>query len=255
MGATTTEEMLRNVVTGTVVSIDDPTYSGRIKVRVPGLNDNVPVENLYWCTYGGSAFFSGDGGGSISIPRVGTQVRVKFKKGDANSMEWYATNRIDRKLAEELAQDYEGSHAILYDSASDLSILYTNTTGLRLYYKKSFIQISPDNNITIHYGNETSDTQIQLSDGKIDIQGKQEVVITAGKTIRLEAESIILDGKNNVQIKGDTPGEIAVNAKNLYKLLMALAMVVDIKLPSGHEASDVIQASSSTIMNQSIQYI
>ena len=82
-----------------------------------------------------------------------------------------AANRIDRKLAEELAQDYEGSHAILYDSASDLSILYRNSTGLQLYYKGSFIQITPDNNITIHYGSESSGVQIQLSDGKIGIHG------------------------------------------------------------------------------------
>lgn len=250
-----TEKMLKGVVTGEVVSIDDPTYSGRVKVRIQGINENVEVEQLPWCTYGGSAFFSGDGGGSISIPRVGTKVRVRFKKGDANSMEWYATNRIDRALAEELAQDYPGSHAILYDSASDLSILYTNTTGLRLYYKKSFIQISPDNNITIHYGNESSGVQIQLSDGKIDIQAPTQINITSDNTVKVEANTIILDGKNNVQIKGDTPGECAVNAKNLYKMLMGLAMVVDLKIPGGHEASDLIQSSMQSIMNQQIQYI
>ena len=170
-------------------------------------------------------------------------------------MDWYATNRIDRALAEELAQYYEGSHAILYDSASDLSILYTNTTGLRLYYKKSFIQISPDNNITIHYGNESSGVQIQLSDGKIDIQAPQQINITSDNTVKVEAQSIILDGSNNVQIKGDTPGECAVNAKKLYQMLMSLAMIIDMKIPGGHEASDIIQSSMQSIMNQQIQYI
>src|SRR5574344_476545 len=103
MNNTNTEKTLKDVVTGEVVSVEDPTYSGRIKVKIPGINENVEVEKLPWCTYGGSAFFSGDGGGSISIPRVGTKVRVDFKKNDINSMEWSAINRLDRDLSAELA--------------------------------------------------------------------------------------------------------------------------------------------------------
>lgn len=97
--------------------------------------------------------------------------------------------------------------------------------------------------------------QIQLSDGKIDIQAPQQINITSDSTVNIEANSVVVKGKNNVQIKGDTPGEVAVNGKNLYKLLMSLAMVVDLKIPGGHEASDIVTASQSTIMNQQIQYI
>lgn len=250
------EEAMKGVVTGTVVSIDDPTFSGRIKVRIKGiLDENIETDQLPWVTYAGSPFFSGDGGGCISVPRVGTKVRVEFKKpGDINSLEWKAANRIDRKLAEELATDYEGSHAILYDSASDLSILYTNTTGLRLYYKGSFIQITPDNNITIHYGSESSGVQIQLSDGKIDIQAPQQINITSDQTVKVEANTITLNGKNNVQIKGDTPGEVAVNGKALYKLLMTMATQCDLKIPSSHTISDTVTATYQALLNQQIQY-
>jgi len=59
------------VATGIVESIDDPTYSGRIKVRVKGMHDNISMEELPWCTYGGSSISSANGGGSISIARVG----------------------------------------------------------------------------------------------------------------------------------------------------------------------------------------
>jgi hypothetical protein len=97
--------------------------------------------------------------------------------------------------------------------------------------------------------------QIQLSDGKIDIQAPQQINITSDNTVKVEAQSIILDGSNNVQIKGDTPGECAVNAKKLYQMLMSLAMIIDMKIPGGHEASDVIQSSMQSIMNQQIQYI
>ena len=249
-------EALKNIRTGEVVSVADPTYSGRIKVRIKGLNDNIDVDNLPWCTYGGSGFFSGDGGGSISIPRVGSKVRVRFKKDDMSSMEWYGTNRIDRDLAAELAQDYEGSHAILYDSESDLSIMYMNNTGLRLYYKGSFIQLSPDNNITIHYGEGNQGVQIQLSDGKIDIQANSQINITSDNTVKVEAESIILNGSENVQIKGGQPGQCAVNGPELMKVLMNIARLIDQKVPAtGGIAANVVTASRSSILNQQIQYV
>ena len=41
---TNAELMLKGVVTGEVVSNQDPTYRGRIKVKVPGLNDNIDVD-------------------------------------------------------------------------------------------------------------------------------------------------------------------------------------------------------------------
>jgi hypothetical protein len=247
---------LRNIKTGTVVSVDDPTYSGRIKVRIKGLNDNIETENLPWVSFGGSSVFSGDGGGSISIPKVGTKVRLKFKKNDAASMEWVGTNRIDRNLAAELAQDYEGSHSILYDSDSDLSIIYMNSTGLRLYYKGSFIQLSPDNNITLHYGEGNQGVQIQLSDGKIDIQANTQINITSDNTVRLEGKSIIQNGSQNVQIKGNKPGECAVNGKELMKLLMNLGRMIDQKVPAtAGVASSLVAASRSSILNENIQYI
>ena len=92
----------KQVKTGVVESIDDPTCSGRVKVRVAGLHDNIATENLPWCNYAGSGMFSGSGGGQISIPRVGTKVRVRFAQDDVNAMEWYGTNSIDRKLSEEM---------------------------------------------------------------------------------------------------------------------------------------------------------
>ena len=61
-------EQNSNIVTGQVVSIADPTYSGRVKIRIPGYNDNIDVENLPWVTFGGSNVFSGSDGGSISVP-------------------------------------------------------------------------------------------------------------------------------------------------------------------------------------------
>jgi len=38
------EEVKSDIVIGVVESIDDPTCSGRIKVRIDGYYDNIPTE-------------------------------------------------------------------------------------------------------------------------------------------------------------------------------------------------------------------
>lgn len=82
-----------------------------------------------------------------------------------------------------------------------------------------------------------------MSDGKIDIQAPQQINITSQSSIKLEANSIVINGKEQVQIKGEEQ-DVAVNGKNLYKLLMNIARTCDSKVPaSGGVISGVVQAS------------
>lgn len=244
------------IITGTVENIDDPTCAGRIKVRVPGYHDNMKTEELPWCTYAGSNIFSGGGGGSISIPKVGSQVRVQFKDGKATSMEWTGVGVVDKELIKEIKNDYAGSHIILYDSSADLSIKYQPSSGLLLYFKGSHIQVLPDNTINIHYGEGTSGTQIQLSNGKVDIQAQNQINLTTGGVINLEADQVTINGKSAVQIKGDLPGECAVNGVSLVTALLQLAMAIDAKVPAtGGSTQAYINSLKEGILNQQIQLI
>lgn len=244
-------------ITGEVVNIDDPTFAGRCKVRIKGYNDNVEPENLPWVTYGGSNVFSGNGsGGQISIPKVGSKVRVQQKKDDPNSFEWYALNRIDKTLSEELADDYSGSHVVLYDSEAELAIMYKPLTGLRIFFQDNYIQISPDDMITIHRGGSGSPDTIQMSDGRIDIQAQNDINLTSGGTIKLNSDTIVLNAASAVQIKGDSPGSMATNADELYKVLINLARMIDMKIPaSGGVAANVVTGGKSAFMNEKIQFI
>jgi hypothetical protein len=127
------------ILTGIVESIDDPTFAGRIKVRVEGYHDNMSTEELPWCTFGGSNVFSGGGGGSISIPRVGSTVRVSFRDNNSTSMEWSCNNLVDKDLINEIRSDYAGTTVLMYDSRQDLSIKFQPGSGLLLYFKGSHI--------------------------------------------------------------------------------------------------------------------
>ena len=249
------------IVIATVVSIDDPTYTGRIKVRVPGYHDSIPDEALPWCSYGGSNIFSGNadgGGGSLSVARVGQEVRVKFNtdNDDPTSMEWYATSTLDKKLREELKNDYKNAHVLIYDSAIDLSIKFQMSTGLIIYYKGSYIQITPDNNITIHYGEGATGTQIQLSKDRVDIQAHEQINLTTPGTINLEADNIILNSKTSTQLTGDKAGEVNVNGVALMSMLTILAGMIDAKVPiTGGIAAQLVNSKKEAILNQHIQLI
>lgn len=245
-----------NIIVATVESIDDPTFSGRIKARVKGFHDNMTTAQLPWCTYGGSSVASASGGGSISIPKVGQTIRVRFKDEKNTSMEWYGISTLDKNLINEIKSDYAGSQVLLYDSSNDLSIKYQNGTGLVLYYKGSYIQITPDNTITIHYGKGATGTQIQLSDGRVDIQAQNQINITSGKSINLEADTITLDAKSALQLRGDKSGETAVNGIQLITALLTLANQIDQKVPqTAGQATSYINAIKEGLLNQQIQLI
>jgi len=244
------------IVLGVVESIDDPTYSGRVKVRVKGLHDNISMEELPWCTYGGSPIHSANGGGSISIARVGQPVRVRYKGSDQTSMEWYACNTLDPKLINEIKGDYEGAQVLLYDSACDLSIKYQTGTGIVIYYQGSFLQIAPDNTITLHYGLGATGTQIQLSEGRVDIQGSSEINLTTKGSINLEADNVVVNAKTAIQMKGNAAGEAAVNGMKLMTALTMLAQAVDMKVPqTGGTTAAYLNSLKEGILNQQIQYI
>ena len=45
-------------------------------------------------------------------------------------MEWTGTGVLDKDLINEIKSDYEGTHVLLYDSASDISIKFQPGSGL-----------------------------------------------------------------------------------------------------------------------------
>ena len=68
---------------GRVIYNEDPTFSGRCKVQVFGLFDAFETENIPWFVpQSCSIFSSGNGSGNLSVPKIGTIVRVKFPFGE-----------------------------------------------------------------------------------------------------------------------------------------------------------------------------
>lgn len=170
-------------------------------------------------------------------------------------MEWYGTNRVDKELSQHISGDYQGSHTLLWDTESDLRIVFTpTTTGLEIYFKESKIVIAPDNTITIHYGNEGSGTQIQLSNGKVDIQAKQDINLTANN-INLSADNINILANKTTKIQGKSGTDCATNANALALILGMMAKAIDAKTPStGGLCEATVKGLEETIKNRGIIY-
>ena len=68
---------MRGVVTGQVVSVDDPNGQGRVQVSFPFLGGQ---NESYWAPV--ATFMSGGGRGAWFMPQIGDEVLVAFNQDD-----------------------------------------------------------------------------------------------------------------------------------------------------------------------------
>lgn len=214
---------------GVVVNNTDSTYSGRAKVRVFGVYDNLPDEHLPWATPVSNTVFGATGSGQISVPVLGTFVRVKFNNGDIYAPEMLSMQNVDTDLIEEIKEDYEGTQVLVYDPIEDLKILFQRGSGLMLFLKESFFQITPDNMITLQHAD--SDSLIQMEGDVTRIVTKNEVQVTAATKVTVSADEVIIDGANTTKI-GPGPYNHAVLAEPIWAFLSTMASALDAKLPA-----------------------
>lgn len=213
---------------GIIVNNLDPLFSGRCQVRVFRLMDSIHVDHLPWAVPINSTVFAGDGAGSISIPKIGQIVRVQFNNGDLYSPEYTTIQNIDTQLIDKIKDDYEGTHVLLYDPDEELNVIYQRNLGFQIFYRDSFIQISPDSMITIQHANQES--IIQLEGDKMNIVTKNEISISASAKITMTADELIAKGNQTTKI-GAPPYYHAVLSEILFPLLTTMATSIDAKLP------------------------
>lgn len=214
---------------GIIVNIDDPTFSGRAQIRTFGLMDNIIDKHLPWFTPINSTIFSGDGAGSLSVPKIGQIVRVQFNNGDIQAGEYTTIQNIDTQLIDKIKEDYPGTHVLLFDPDENLNIIYQKNTGLMIFLKDSYFSISSDSLITI----QTPDNKsiIQLEDDVTRIVTQKDVEITASQKVTVSAEECIIQG-NTVSKIGNAPYFSAILAEPMWGLLQSLGSMIDTKYPS-----------------------
>jgi hypothetical protein len=213
---------------GVITNNIDPTFSGRCQIRVYRLMDNLNAADLPWAVPINSTIFAGDGAGSLSIPKIGQIVRIQFNNGDIYSPEYTTIQNIDTQLIQRIKDDYDGTHVLLYDPDEELTAIYQRGSGFQIFYRGSFVQISPDSMITIQHANQ--DSMIQLDGDKLNIVTKNEVNVSASAKVSINADEVIASG-NQITKLGPGPYYHAVLAEVLFPLLQTMATAIDSKAP------------------------
>jgi hypothetical protein len=217
-----------NYFIGVVKDNNDPLFAGRCRIHVFGITDNIPVEHLYWASPLNSTIFAGDGGGSMSVPKMGQVVRVQFNNGELTAPEYFSIQNIDTALIKKIQDDYQGTHVLLWDPDEELYVIFQKNSGFQIYYKESFMQISPDNMITIQHSN--LDSVVELKGDTITVASKNKIVISAASQVNITADETIASG-NQVTKVGPGPYYHAMLAEVVFPLLTTLATAIDAKMP------------------------
>ena len=240
---------------GIITYNQDPTFSGRCKVRVFNLMDTIEDEFLPWAVPCNALVFGTQGAGSLSIPKVGTLVGVKFKNDDKMSPEYYNIHHVDPSLIEQIKTDYEGTHVLVYDTSQNLTVIFQKGTGFTIYFNGSVINISPTSEIFISHANSSS--SVILRDGIIDINSNATINVGSDDTgtVNIEGGNVNIDGRDGINMTGNFKNENAVNGQNLYNLLLTMANAIDAKMPqSPGTTSGIVRSSKSAIINSNIRY-
>lgn len=235
---------------GVIVNNQDPLSSGRAQIRVFRLFDDIPAEDLPWAVPINSTRMGSNGAASLSVPKVGIIVRVQFNNADIYAPEYTTIQNIDSELIEEIREDYDGTHVLLYDSDQELNLIFQPNRGLQMYYRESFIQISPDQMITIQHANQ--DSLIQLEGETCNIVTKNEVNVSAGSKVNLNADEVVAEG-NQTTKTGAAPYSHAVLGEPLIALLSTLATAIDAKLPASPGVNvGLVEQTKQSVLSRNV---
>lgn len=242
---------------GTVIENMDPDCAARCKVKVAEVMEGLDDNFIPWATPGMGGTFAGDGLGSISVPKKGTTVRVKFKNGDLKSPEYFGVQKVDKNLVNEIKSDYAGSQVLCFDHENDMCIRYQPNHGVIMYLGGSYVQINPDGMITINHSGNTAIIQLEGKD--INITSTGEINVSSTTNVNVESKVINLKASDSTTIKGDLTAngsEPAVNGLALFQFLQLLATTIDTKFPiTPGLCTGELQAIKNSLLNSKITYV
>lgn len=216
---------------GKVIYNEDPTYSGRCKVRVFGLFDDLPDQNVPWFVPISSSVFSTEGAGSISVPKVGDIVRVNFSNNDFYSGEYMAIQNLDPSLIDEIKDDYQGTHVLLYDSTPDLIVIYQPKTGYKMYLNGSVIKIDADGMIQIKHKNDSNVIEVKNDEINIVSGNSSTINLSTSGTVNIKGGTVNVNS-NNIKL-GSAAGYSAVKGEMLVAALRSICAELPTKFPMG----------------------
>lgn len=200
------QNMLSGLVIGKVVDNNDPDKRGRLRIAIPGVTDKIPSNMLPWYNMDGGIRSTGEGVMPL-IPKVGTDVGVRFYSGDIYSG-MYVSTPVTAKYNPIL-----GGAKVGADTASISSRLKLLATSAASFFSGGFSKNYPDRSgmvtdsgisITVDRKDNTVSVEhpsgasiVMNSDGsvviatpkRLQVGGVENVKVYSGADIDEEAEA------------------------------------------------------------------
>jgi len=217
---------------GEVIDTDDPLKMLRCKIRVYGLFNGLEDDQLPWAFPASSLTFSSTNGGfgSFSVPKKGTILKVRFNSGDIYAPEYYAIQNINETLRQELSEEYENSHVLLFDEDEDLRVLYTQKQGLVLKLKDTLINVKNDNSIFIN--NPNGDIIELTNGGKLTIKTSNNINVDTAKDVVVKCKNATVDAATSIKL-GTGATEALIKGNTFQKLFNAHTHIGNLGAPTG----------------------
>ena len=149
-------DLNKKLFVGFVESVKDPNRKGRIKVRVQGLYDEIPLEDMPYAYP-----YSDISGKEFRLPSVGKIVNVVYPNNDLYEPYYIFSESYNINLQDKLNgysdEEYANFIALIFDHTTQI---YSDDNNLTLDYK--FNKITIDNNSINH---ELKDNSQKLTIG------------------------------------------------------------------------------------------
>jgi len=236
---------------GVIVNNEDPLFMGRCKVRVFQKFDDIPDDDLPWAFPLRNFVFAktadgetkgGGGYGNFSYPKINTLVVVTFCGGDIYSPQYREVEIMNSEMQAEIQGDsYVNSQVTVYDVDSDLKIMYTDTQGLMIWHKESYMNIDKVTDIIIEHSSRDN-----------------KRIMKPTKTVETVKDDFSIDtgsGSSSIHLgENETDNYSCVKCENLMKLLNQLASMLDAKVPSSPGvAVNLVKSLESTICSEVVK--
>lgn len=229
------DDLVSGLFLGEVVDINDPQREGKIRIKIFGIFDDVPSENIPWaqCMLFSSAG-SGTGSGTWSLPKLGSLVRVRFQNGNPYLPMWESIDRVSRELKEKLSEesDYLNAHVLVFDTEENLYIYRLPSEGL-------FFRLGSD---------DDSSQQIKFLDN-----GDLSLIINNGEEQKIElleeSKTIKISNSSQIVTIDGNSGEIKIESDKTFKIVASSECTIDspkINLGNGAVESLVLGTAFKT---------
>jgi uncharacterized protein involved in type VI secretion and phage assembly len=211
-----TSSTFPGVVVGIVTDNKDPEKLGRVKMKIPIIDNEHPTD---WARI--ATLMAGKERGSMFIPEVGDEVLVAFHMGDVREpivigVLWNKDDKMpsgfDDKNNIRKFVSRQGHEIIFGDDSSDAKVTIKTKKGQTIEFadKADTVTIKEQsgNNIIELKGGSANEISIKSSSSKITLNAKGDIVIDSPKSLKVKSTQVEIEASATMKLKASATLDI-----------------------------------------------